>query len=138
MINKFIDGKLLLAIAVICGCLSAAYGSYETIYKATPDYSLHCLQQAAAQHHDDVLIRWIDKDAVSHDVYRGLMQFHHQQTTTPLQKPTWLPIQNELESALTQWIDHALLESDTNDIEIYTYQSVEKHENFPASYRLVL
>ena len=133
MINKFIDGKLLLAIAVICGCLSAAYGSYETIYKATPYYSLHCLQQAAAQHHDDVLIRWIDKDAVSHDVYRGLMQFHHQQTTTPLQKPTWLPIQNELESALTQWIDHALLESDTNDIEKSQYILTNQLKNMRIS-----
>lgn len=117
MIYKFIDGKLLLALAVLCGCLGAAYGSYEGIYKTTPDYSLHCLKQAAKQHHDDVWTRWIDKDAVIHDAYNGFIQFHHQQLATPLQKLTWLPIQNDLESALTTWIEHEITQSDTTNIE---------------------
>ncbi len=116
MINTPLDGKLLIAVAVICCCLGGAYGSYEELYKATPDYSLHRIRQAAGQADADRLKGQVDEEKIAAALFHGLLQFRDGQPhASALQKLAWLPLQNEITDALKCCLDHALTPSSDTD-----------------------
>lgn len=114
-----IDRNLLIAAAVICGCFGIAYDSYEDIYKATPDYSLQCIRQAAEHADSDGLTDRIDEKQIAVSLHRGAMAFRADQPQSGvLPQLAWLPITNELTDSLTLCINHELTQSpDTEDVE---------------------
>ncbi len=114
-----IDGKLLIAAAVICCCLGGAYDSYEEIYKATPDYSLHYIQQAAGQADADELKDRVDEEKIAASLFHGAMEFRAGQPhASALQKIAWLPLQNEITDSLKRCLDNALIpSSDTEAVQ---------------------
>lgn len=119
MINAPIDGKLLLAAAVICCCLGGAYDSYEELYKATPDYSLHTIRQAAEQADANWLNEQIDEEKIAASLCRGTIQFRTEQShAAVLPQLAWLPLSNELTDSLTLCLNHELTQSpDTEDVQ---------------------
>lgn len=75
MINTPLDGKLLIAVAVICCCLGGAYDSYEELYKATPDYSLHRIRQTAGQADADRLKDQVDEEKIAAALFHACCSF---------------------------------------------------------------
>lgn len=125
MINTPLDGKLLIAVAVICCCLGGAYDSYEELYKATPDYSLHRIRQTAGQADADRLKDQVDEEKIAAALFHGLLQFRDGQPhASALQKITWLPLQNEITDSLKCCLDHALIPSSSDTDAVQHAQSV--------------
>lgn len=101
MIHKRMDGKLFAAMVIICSCLYGAYMAHEKIYKATPEYSMNALRQAAEQSNTELLTQQIDTDEIVYDIYNGFVQFRNNQSNaSSLTAWTWLPLQNELSTSL--------------------------------------
>lgn len=118
MIDTPIDGKLLIAAAVICCCLGIAYDSYENIYKATPDYSFQCIRQTAEHADSDELTDRIDEKQIAASLRHGAMAFRADQPRAAVLTQLAWPLQNELTDALKLCLNHELTQlPDTEDVQ---------------------
>ena len=87
------DIKILIAAAVIAACIGAASLSYETIYKATPEYSFSRLVAAAQTGDNETLSLSADEAELAGQLFDSLIRRQEGQTTAS--RALRLPVKGE-------------------------------------------
>lgn len=87
------DIKILAAAAVAAACIGAACLSYETIYKATPDYSFARIVTAAQAGDGETLSLLVDNAALAGQCFDSLTR--RQQGQTAASQVLLVPVKSE-------------------------------------------
>ena len=88
-----LDIKILAAAAAAAACIGAACLSYETIYKATPEYSFSRIVAAAQDGDSEALSLSADEDALAGQLFDSLIR--RQQGQTAASRALLLPVKGE-------------------------------------------
>lgn len=107
------DIKILAAAAAAAVCIGVACLSYETIYKATPEYSFSRIVAAAQAGDDETLSLSADESALAGQLFDSLIR--RQQGQTAASRALLLPVKGEFihacQTILTGDSDDAQLEA---------------------------
>lgn len=87
------DIKILAAAAAAAACIGTACLSYETIYKATPEYSFSRIVAAAQDGDSEALSLSADEDALAGQLFDSLIR--RQQGQTAASRALLLPVKGE-------------------------------------------
>ena len=87
------DIKILAAAAAAVACIGTACLSYETIYKATPEYSFSRIVAAAQDGDSEALSLSADEDALAGQLFDSLIR--RQQGQTAASRALLLPVKGE-------------------------------------------
>lgn len=111
------DIKILAAAAAAAACIGAACLSYETIYKATPEYSFSRIVAAAQDGDSEALSLSADEDALAGQLFDSLIR--RQQGQTAASRALLLPVKGEFIHAC-----QTLLAGDSDEARLENAQKV--------------
>lgn len=111
------DIKILAAAAAAAVCIGAACLSYETIYKATPEYSFSRIITAAQAGDGKTLSLSADEAELASQLFDSLI--HRQQGQTTASRALLLPVKGEFIHAC-----QTLLAGDSDEIQLEAAQKV--------------
>lgn len=111
------DIKILAAAAAAAVCIGAACLSYETLYKATPEYSFSRIVAAAQAGDGETLSLSADESALAGQLFDSLMR--RQQGQTAASRALLLPVKGEFIHAC-----QTLLAGDSDDAQLEAARKV--------------
>lgn len=111
------DIKILAAAAAAAVCIGAACLSYETIYKATPEYSFSRIVAAAQAGDGETLSLSADESALAGQLFDSLIRRHQGQTAAS--RALLLPVKGEFIHAC-----QTILAGDSDDAQLEAARKV--------------
>lgn len=111
------DIKILAAAAAAVACIGTACLSYETIYKATPEYSFSRIVAAAQDGDSEALSLSADEDALAGQLFDSLIR--RQQGQTAASRALLLPVKGEFIHAC-----QTILAGDSDDAQLEAARKV--------------